>query len=1806
MKLRTVLSIGFLLLSTGTVATAQTRSTLRLDRIKYAASGCLQITVDDADENESPSAPESLSVRIGSSYPATSASGDAETLTLKETGPSTGRFRLALCLPVVAGAGIAGDGTLQVHRGDVIAAAYQDPDNGAYPTDPDFDAAVDTALISGGTPTGQFHYTINPTILPSQLQFTPGRTPSEPPRPLAMVLAPGNVPQIFGQDQVLLRSDRASEPADFLAERAGTLVDQVIVDAPGTPPPGLGRTYHLVRLDPSQQDLADFAYVMEMFGASGNYVFSSEGAVRLIALLLEEQLAGRFVMHNPLLLPHARPITAEGDCDGDGSPGDDGFTCDPTWMTMNAIGLNRAILFMDMIDANVASSVDVAFVDGGFAGPDDYGVGDVPDGDNNPDFGPAFDSISQGDCDAGCDGSAAGPNPTMCAGDGAGCDWHGTMTFSVAAAVANNGFGSIGVAGHARDAGGADGASGIIDPILLKISYPYMTTVARAVEEAVERGADIINISSGFPCQPLETDICDGATRVALVIGCAALVPVIGIPGVACGAMFELFADSGVADFDLLQEAVADAVDAEVVVVAAGPENVDFPILGEMGPFDAEEVQMVPCTLPGVICVGALETDRAPADDNPFGSAIDIWAPGVDLVTTAIPGGAMATRTFSGTSAAAPFITGVAAMLKAIDPALTADGVRDILMSTSDSLFGGSPDGDCLPHPNGVFPCVGSVSVLDAVEQAAGFTLTCSGLETESNDTSGSATVIALPPGVGMFDFDNPVGVHALPADEDWYSFSVPDLDAPSTEVQVTLHVQSPVLGTLIMELSRSTAGGPDVIGTSDAADGSAEFHGYFDVGSTYFVRITAADPAATNDNCYGGTISFWVVGPGPTEDIFDAAASNDSSSVATDLTNTAWVHEHFDERIVADQFALVRETEDSWTKTISGLSLDTLTDADYFRVSLPDPADGATWPGHSGDIDPDPLSVVPMPECDVVRRDGLNGDPDDVIFTGFLTITVVPILEPVDDELRILDPGLAQEAFGGALTQTIACPRQTLAGLGLPALLFSFGDRVGLGGRNLIVGYDLVFEYKIDIQRVPSDGNGGGGHPADPPTPLPCIGDFFPDCVGGGEGWDLEHPFDFDLPCFMDGCEDTFLFDWSYEAPFELLFTSAVDLSFELHDLLGGRLASALPMAPMASMTSFPSSALAATTVTKRLFVPRLARGPYLLVVRGPAAPYRIVFPTRDSDGDGRLDPKDNCPGVSNSSQSDGDQDTIGDACDCSATDPTLWSIPAEVSGPVVRRSMSGPDATELSWLPLAYQAGPATAYDVISGSLAALHSGGAFSSVTCLEDDIPTSGIVSPNDLPAAGDGFWYLVRGENPCGSGSWGDGTPVPDPRDVLETLECVPATPVLSISKTDSPDPVPAGGNLTYTLNFQNTGNTSATSVVIADTLPANTTFVSASGGGTPDPGGIVHWNLGTVPAGSAGVLQLVVRVTSPLPTGALITNGAYSIDSAETAPVSGPPVTTTVTSSPVLSISKTDSPDPVPTGGTITYTLNFQNTGNANATSVVVSDTVPANTAFVSATGGGSPDPSQVVHWNFGAVPASTSGSVQMTVRVVSTTVTTITNGAYSIDSAETAPVTGAPVTTTVLPPPIVAIDLDPSTLAINSARTVSISTATLDVGVIVNASGSAGIGDIARIAFGVINAFNTGGATVTGIQTLSIVDLMPPAVAPNNATFGALAGEFQLGAALIERGVPGNSYGGPAVQFARFRITFGARTVGSTVRVFIGDAGPGHAAVRSATQTDISGDATADGTPVGGVAGADQGAGAGVSYLDAVITFGP
>src|SRR6185436_33695 len=114
----------------------------------------------------------------------------------------------------------------------------------------------------------------------------------------------------------------------------------------------------------------------------------------------------------------------------------------------------------------------------------------------------------------------------------------------------------------------------------------------------------------------------------------------------------------------------------------------------------------------------------------------------------------------------------------------------------------------------------------------------------------------------------------------------------------------------------------------------------------------------------------------------------------------------------------------------------------------------------------------------------------------------------------------------------------------------------------------------------------------------------------------------------------------------------------------------------------------------------------------------------------------------------------------------------------------------------------------------------------------------------------------------------------------------------------------------------------------------------------------VVFSKATVAAGETAVFTMVVKVNANTANGATISNSATAA-STTTDPTPGNntgTATTTVQTQADLAITKTDSPDPVVASQNLTYTINLVNNGPSNATTVTVSDVLPANTTFVSAT----------------------------------------------------------------------------------------------------------------------------------------------------------------------------------------------------------------------------------------------------------------
>ncbi len=108
---------------------------------------------------------------------------------------------------------------------------------------------------------------------------------------------------------------------------------------------------------------------------------------------------------------------------------------------------------------------------------------------------------------------------------------------------------------------------------------------------------------------------------------------------------------------------------------------------------------------------------------------------------------------------------------------------------------------------------------------------------------------------------------------------------------------------------------------------------------------------------------------------------------------------------------------------------------------------------------------------------------------------------------------------------------------------------------------------------------------------------------------------------------------------------------------------------------------------------------------------------------------------------------------------------------------------------------------------------------------------------------------------------------------------------LSITKTDSADPVRAAAEFSYTLTVSNAGPEAATGVRIVDTLPANLVFVSASGAGATctRAGQIVTCALSNnLAAGATTSVSIGVRAPT---TGQSVTNeAAVSASSTDTNP----------------------------------------------------------------------------------------------------------------------------------------------------------------------------------------------------------------------------------------------------------------------------------------------------------------------------------
>jgi uncharacterized repeat protein (TIGR01451 family) len=175
---------------------------------------------------------------------------------------------------------------------------------------------------------------------------------------------------------------------------------------------------------------------------------------------------------------------------------------------------------------------------------------------------------------------------------------------------------------------------------------------------------------------------------------------------------------------------------------------------------------------------------------------------------------------------------------------------------------------------------------------------------------------------------------------------------------------------------------------------------------------------------------------------------------------------------------------------------------------------------------------------------------------------------------------------------------------------------------------------------------------------------------------------------------------------------------------------------------------------------------------------------------------------------------------------------------------------------------------------------------------------------------------------------------------------------LQITKTDTPDPVVAGNQLTYTIQVTNAGPSTATGVTVTDVLPSTLTFVSGTStvGTVANNAGTVTGSIGTLASGASATLTLLVDV-APTARGTISNTATVTGTQTDSNTANNSATTTSTANGNIdLTIAKADSADPVIAGGTLTYTVTVTNNGPSTATNVVVTDVLPNAITFSSAT----------------------------------------------------------------------------------------------------------------------------------------------------------------------------------------------------------------------------------------------------------------
>lgn len=787
-------------------------------------------------------------------------------------------------------------------------------------------------------------FQVNPAVIPQQSTI---RDKNGVATPLAAMRDGNGVQSDFVVGQVLIRPKSEGDLKKFVLSYSGVVVgDNRIPD----PPPELGITLSperrkptefLVRVDLAKVNLSRFSNDAAQLGIVGRLDVSSEDGLRTLAAVVNAKLGGFSVSLDDMaypdqVFPSALLNTEESCMPNTALPP---IAADPgcsAGQTRNAFGIpqfqaigsqsNLTLAWQFLETHGIQRRVRVAIIDDGFwlnpmappPAPDPgtpFGV-DVPGNPRDTDLPERpIQRNFQPNVNLPGDDSlfAAGPNSTLCGGQP--CFWHGNGAASVAIGLVNNGKGAAGTGGL------------IADPMLFK-SGSNRSQRNVAIDTALAWGADVISMSWSYNCDSL-----------------------------SCR------------DYDRDHTPFDDAVREgnPVVFVASAGNN---------GENVGEPKFVHPCIEDHVICVGALNDNAATRQSySNFGDGVDIFAPTnipvmrVPAPNDNRPNGPAFPQLFGGTSASAPFVAGVAAMMKAINPNLSSDDVADILNKTA--------------HQPGVGDVTRYIDAYAAVRKAA------EGIEAvkdryeagPGNNTPAQATRLfgALPWRESNLNLHNG-------NDRDYFDFAV---NQRST-LEIGLEYPDGLGRIPRLDLiTQRACGEPKLVSNADP------HRSIYTVPPGSYVFGVGNGPV----NAYNLTMQLTSANPGV--DDYEGATRNDTPTTARYLYSLQLVSDGFGEQISARPRVVI-DPEASIDAT-----LDSPMDVDYYIVRSEVPSVGEVVSGAQ--------PVVQVSEFDAqMKLEVYNGVKPD----GTPGSLVPPIVEGCGGKLEVRTGGsgeLLVKISGGA-----------------------------------------------------------------------------------------------------------------------------------------------------------------------------------------------------------------------------------------------------------------------------------------------------------------------------------------------------------------------------------------------------------------------------------------------------------------------------------------------------------------------------------------------------------------------------------------------------------------------------------------------------------------------------------------------------------------------------------------------------------------------------------------------------------------------